>query len=476
MRTLALQSTLVAALAIGAVGGPPVADEGQTNSSADIMIPVLVNDPIGTVLLGVDDGAGGFSTGPVTLASGAVVTKVGDQIKYDPLGFVGNDSFSYVANCGTGTPQMTASIVVGVTAAQPTDAETPVDDRERTPCGTPVRIDILRNDPQSSRITGIIDSCGVFTRLNMDGDVATLCTGGTVAFVPRPAESGSANLDSILYTPPAACPFDEVFEYTTQGGRATVRVNVNDTNAPPDAQNGPPVDIADRTDPQTPIIINLLAPNVPGTKILGVNDFVVTGMGATRTLGRVELRGNSVLYTPNPVLQLNGSIDRFTYVTNGGTGTVTISIGPPGAGTETGIVTLVNNTRFAIEFRVTSTNSTDAFVDCLNLRPVTFIDTQPMTTVNTIQPLTGNPPLCVTLSGGGGGVGSNVRFEATATGTSPSICSPPPAMVISSNCFVNPQPGGVTVTVNEMIGDCTTLAGATVTNQLTGLQIICTTN
>ncbi len=239
MRTLALQSTLVAALAIGAVGGPPVKDEGQTNSSADISLPVLINDPIGTVLLGIDDGAGGFTVGPVTLPSGAVVRKSGNEIKYDPQGYIGNDGFNYVTNCGVGTPQQTAPVVVGVTPSQPRDADAPQDDRARTPCGTAVRIDILRNDPQSSRITGIIDSCGTFTRLNADGDVATLCTGGTVAFVARAAESGSAGLDSIMYTPPATCPFDEVFEYTTQGGRATVRANVNDSNAPPDCAERP---------------------------------------------------------------------------------------------------------------------------------------------------------------------------------------------------------------------------------------------
>ncbi len=194
-----------------------------------------------------------------------------------------------------------------------------------------------------------------------------------------------------------------------------------------------------------------------------------------RTIGKVELRGNTVLYTPNSNLQLNGSVDRFTYETNGGTATVTVFIGPPGSGQATGNVTIVNNTAYSVDFRVISSDPTDVFVDCLNIRPVTFINATPMTTVTTVQPFTGNPPLCVTLSGGGV-TGSFVRFEATATGVTPSVCNNAPSLVVATNCFVNPSPGGVTITFDPIFADCTTVGGTTVTNQLTGLQLTCVAN
>ena len=190
MREVALSSLLIAAMAIGQATtsvGKPVKDSGQTNASASIFIPVLMNDPSGSQLLSV-------TSGRATIQEG--------QIFYTPGGFVGNDTFSYTTQGGS------ATVTVAVTPAPPTPTGggPPVNDLITTQRNTPIDIRVLDNDPVGSLLIGIN---------NPPQALPSVMRGTAVTF-------GS----QIRYTPPDGFQGDDVFRYQTQSGTAQVTVRV----------------------------------------------------------------------------------------------------------------------------------------------------------------------------------------------------------------------------------------------------------
>lgn len=263
MREVALSSLLITAMAIGQVAtsvGKPVKDSGQTNASASIFIPVLMNDPSGSELLSV-------SSSRATIQEG--------QIFYTPGGFEGNDTFSYTTQGGSTT------VTVAVTPAPPTPTGgnngAPVNDTITAQANQSIDIRVLDNDPVGSLLMGVN---------NPPQSLPSVTRGNAVTF-------GS----QVRYTPPNGFEGDDVFTYQTQNGtaRVTVRVVTNLSTA----VNTATVSLRNTTN--TPVRFRLTSS--PGTFIDPLDLTQVSGFETvggivatepfTEVLVLVEINGNN---------------------------------------------------------------------------------------------------------------------------------------------------------------------------------------
>ena len=167
-----------------AIGEPPVAtdDVAETEEDTAVNIAVLANDS--------DPDGHALTVGQVDDPLHGTAQIHGDQITYTPdADFYGEDVFIYhlVDTSGYGAP---ATIVVTVNPVQ--DGPRPVDDHAATTVGTPVTIDVLRNDeePDGEALT--------ITHVSAGGDGVTVSNGdGTVTYTPNQSFEGT---DTFQYT------------------------------------------------------------------------------------------------------------------------------------------------------------------------------------------------------------------------------------------------------------------------------------
>lgn len=191
------------------VAGPPVAvdDTGDSLNGQPVLVDVLANDsdPNGDPLSAV------LQTAP----SGGTAQVTAGGILYTPnAGFIGPDSFTYVASDGVlQSAPATVTIAFGFVAQPPTA----VDDTATTVADTPVLIDVLANDTDPDNVNSDLSVAGVTQPAN-----------GTVVIQGRQVE----------YTPDAGYVGTDTFTYdvtdTVDGSdTGTVTVTVVAGNQPP---------------------------------------------------------------------------------------------------------------------------------------------------------------------------------------------------------------------------------------------------
>ena len=231
-------------------------------------------------------------------AGGARCLDVGNQTTYPLTDLPGNLTY---------TLWVTASDTAGNVSGPSNTLTVPVPlaepDTASTQCGTPVAIEVLRNDPLPDTLTITTVSQGL--------------SGGTVAI--------NSN-GTVTYTPATSCVSTDFFEYTIMNepgafAKGTVTVTVTSVNHQPLAGAD-----AASTPVETPITLNVLAND---TDADGNRLTLVPIPPGTRTAhGTISSSGNSVTYTP--AANYVGT-DFFEYTVTDGLGasakaTVTITV------------------------------------------------------------------------------------------------------------------------------------------------------
>ena len=161
-----------------------VDDAATTQQNTGVVINVLAND--------TDPDDDVLSVASVTQPThGSAVINPNQTITYTPnAGFVGNDSFSYVADDGHGATD-TANVSITVTPA-PNRSPDAVDDAATTQENTAVAINVLANDTDPDG-----DSLSV-TGVTQGGNGSVTNNGnGMVTYTPNP---GYAGTDRFTYT------------------------------------------------------------------------------------------------------------------------------------------------------------------------------------------------------------------------------------------------------------------------------------
>ena len=285
-----------------AVNTPPVAVDDAYSTVHDTVLNVaapgvLANDTDadGDPLIAI------LQTGPT---NGLLTLNSDGSFDYTPnAGFVGSDSFTYVANDGVDDSNV-ATVTINVTNQAPVAN----DDAASTPFETAVDIDVLANDNDP------------------DGDALSINS-----FDASSVAGGTVNCTATCqYTPPAGFTGTDTFTYDNTDGiavsnRATVTVTVG---AP---ANIPPVAVDDTFTTVHDTVLNVTAPGVLG------NDNDPDGGPNPLTAVLVTDVANGVLtlnadgsftYTPNALF---AGIDTFTYQADDGldlsnVATVTIDV------------------------------------------------------------------------------------------------------------------------------------------------------
>jgi VCBS repeat-containing protein len=285
-----------------AVNTPPVANDDAFSVVHDTVLTVAAPGVLGNDT--DDDGdtlTAVLQTGPT---SGTLALNSDGSFTYTPnAGFVGPDSFTYVANDGVDDSNV-ATVTIDVTNQAPVA----VDDAQSTPFETATTIDVLANDN---------DPDG--DALSINSFDASSVAGGTVTCTA-----------TCQYTPPAGFTGNDTFTYDNTDGiavsnRATVTVTVG---AP---ANIPPVAVDDTFTTVHDTVLNVTAPGVLG------NDNDPDGGPNPLTAVLVTDVANGVLtlnadgsftYTPNALF---AGTDTFTYQADDGldlsnVATVTIDV------------------------------------------------------------------------------------------------------------------------------------------------------
>ena len=224
------------------------------------------------------------------------------SFNYTPAaGMSGTDSFTYVANDGTGDSNV-ATVTITVTATGPNSPPTAVDDPlAATNQDVALVIDVLANDTDPDPDTLTVNS-------------VTQGTNGAVV------NNGGTN---VTYTPDALWTGVDTFTYEASDGNggfdtATVTVTVSAAgNTPPTAVDDPSA----ATTQDTPVVIDVLANDTdPDPDTLTVSS-VTQG-----TNGSVVNNTSDVTYAPNALWT---GVDTFTYEAsdgNGGFDTATVTV------------------------------------------------------------------------------------------------------------------------------------------------------
>ncbi|MCC6509342.1 MAG: tandem-95 repeat protein [Pirellulaceae bacterium] len=290
-------------------------DEDTSNNTLN----VLSNDTAGTNDVGDSltiSAVGGTPLGAV------VISGDGKTLSYTPpVGFVGQDTFTYTAR-DTGGLTDTATVIVDVQATVLPRAriDTAVSTEDST---TPVVIDVLDNDRTNVNTVPVLIS---FTQ-PANGTV-TLNNGGTPAdgsddtlsYVPNQNFSGVETFTYVMNETPAG---------TGVNSTGTVSVTVADVNDPPILVN----DAVSATEGAVTTIAaaTLLSNDSPGLGETTSQKLTITGVQAVSSAGgTVALSGTNVIYTPSA--SFNGSfVFNYTAADSGSpsqsaTATVTITV------------------------------------------------------------------------------------------------------------------------------------------------------
>ena len=242
---------------------------------------------------------------PLSLSSfgqpvnGTVVDNGDGTLTYTPnASFSGVDRFSYSVGDGTGTPDASADVFVGVA----NDAPSAQNDVAATNEDTTTVIDVLAND------------------IDLNSDPFSIISVGSAAngtvVLDDAGTPGDGSDDTIIYTPDANYFGSDTFDYVISDGVAsstgTVNVTVNSVEDPPVAQN----DFVS-TLPDTGLTINV-AGDLLANDSDGDGDPLSLSGFTQPTNGTLVDNGNGTLsYTPNA--GYFGS-DSFTYTITDGTG------------------------------------------------------------------------------------------------------------------------------------------------------------
>ena len=288
--------TAVVSITVLPVNDPPVAaaDETATDEDTPVTARVLENDS--------DLDGDPLSIRSVTQPADGSVVFDDERVTYTPdSNYHGSDSFSYTVSDGNGG---TDTATVTITVASINDGPIAQDDSGTTDEDVSVTLDLLINDddpdddPLSIQSTGRPNHGTILAAGTADHD------GRTVTYTPDPDFNGS-----------------DGFTYTISDGNggtdtATVTVTVASVNDRPVAEND-----AAATDEDTSVTIEVL-----------VNDYDEDGDPLNITAvdrpgtGTATVRGESVLYAPNPGFH---GADSFTYTVsdgNGGSATASVAI------------------------------------------------------------------------------------------------------------------------------------------------------
>ncbi|OQX24420.1 MAG: hypothetical protein BWK80_20885, partial [Desulfobacteraceae bacterium IS3] len=215
--------TAIVTITVSSESPAAVADSVVTLPNTRVDIAVLANDsdPDGDLLTITD----------ITIpANGTVIDNGDGTLTYIPdTDFLGTDSFAYTITDADGNSD---TAIVSVTVS--TDIPRAADDKDSTPAGTPVTVDVLNNDRAPAG--GLLHISNVTQPAN--GKVVANAD-GTVTYTPNQGFSGS---DTFTYT---------VCDENDRCDMASVTVTVR--NTPPNAVN-------DRTSTSvdTPVSISVL--------------------------------------------------------------------------------------------------------------------------------------------------------------------------------------------------------------------------
>ena len=195
---------------------PSAVDDSVTTSpDTPVTVNVLANDtdPDGDTLTTVSAGVP---------AHGTTVINSNGTITYTPSsGYTGSDQFGYAISDGRGGTA-SAKVSISVTSGGGTTNTPPLaaDDTATTPAGTPVAVNVLKNDTDA------------------DGDALTV-TGSTT---PAHGTTTVNSNGTVTYTPASGYTGTDVFDYTVSDGRGgtdtgTVTMTVTPTASQPGPNN-----------------------------------------------------------------------------------------------------------------------------------------------------------------------------------------------------------------------------------------------
>jgi len=193
------------------VNGPPVAvdDQGQSVNGQPALVDVLANDS--------DPNGDALTVSVATPPVGGTAQVTTGGILYTPNpGFLGPESFTYVASDGVLT---SAPATVTINFAMVSQPPTAVDDTAFTSVDTPVLIDVLANDTDPDNVAADLSVASVTQPQN-----------GTAVIAGRQVE----------YTPASGFVGTDTFDYVVTdmvdgSDTGTVTVTVAEGNVPPTA-------------------------------------------------------------------------------------------------------------------------------------------------------------------------------------------------------------------------------------------------
>ncbi len=348
------RSTAEVGITILQVNDPPRAqDDAQTTrEGVPVDILVLAND--------ADPDGDTLRIESVTRPSNGDVVNEGGFLTYAPAsGTSGTDSFSYVVSDGNGG---TATAYVTVLVQAVNDPPLAQDDSVTTDAGTLVVIPVLANDSDPDGDFLLIES---FTA-PQHGSVLNART-------------------NLSYIPDAGFEGTDTFSYTTSDGnggssQATVTVSVAGVNEAPIARDDSAI-TDEGVSVTVPVLLNDADPDG--------DPLIIESIASLPEHGRVEIRDDQLVYTPNAGFD---GVESFTYTvsdTFGGTRTATVFVA----------VTPVNDAPLAQDDSSTSVVGTTAVIPVLTNDADT--DGDPLTIVSVTRPTNGT----VTI------VGSDVRYQ-----------------------------------------------------------------
>ena len=260
-------------ITVNPVNDPPTVD-GQS-------LGTLEDTPLAITLTGSDIDSANISFSVVTHPSKGSLSGTTPNLVYTPRADVhGNDSFSIIANDGA-LNSVPASIDIVID---------PVND-------APLANDLVVAGPEDTSITGVV------TGSDVDGDIIAF------SLANSPANGMlSGTLPDFTYNPNPDFNGSDHFSFITHDGildsdPATVTINVNSTNDPPQTQ-----DQTFSTDEDVPLDFTLTASDIDGDTLA----FTIVASPAKGTITGI---GPEFTYTPNP--NFNG-IDTFSFKVNDG--------------------------------------------------------------------------------------------------------------------------------------------------------------
>jgi hypothetical protein len=276
-------------------------DEWDTLEGLAVDIPVLRNDR--------DPEGDPLTVTTVSAASNGTAAPTGDgRVRYQPrFGFVGIDTFTYVANDEFGGSAQ-ATVRVNVNSATGVNTPpNPISDRAQSAAGERVRVPVLANDSDAEG-----DSLRVVDVSQVGGATATIVLGQFVDIVPGASYSGPLT-----------------FTYTVEDGRglrASARIIVL---VQPASGNRAPNAIDDRlTNASTAQVYDIVANDAdPDNDSLTIVSVTQPAEGGSV----VKVSGTAIEFTPSA--NFIGTA-RFTYVVADPAGltsgaAVTIEVIPP---------------------------------------------------------------------------------------------------------------------------------------------------